>query len=73
MGDYPLHIAIQNESVSTVKLLLEYGASVDIQDAQRRSPLLLSIEMGNMSLVELFLKKKVDLEQKDINGKLYIF
>ncbi|XP_065221811.1 POTE ankyrin domain family member J-like isoform X2 [Planococcus citri] len=68
-GDYPIHVAIQNESVSTVKLLLEFGASVDVSDANRKSPLLLSIEMGNLSLVELFLKRKVNLEHKDMNGK----
>lgn len=58
--------------MSTVRLLLEFKANVNVQDAQLKTPILWSIQMGNISLVDLLLKHNADLDLKDAGG-MYFF
>ncbi|MFL6468188.1 MAG: ankyrin repeat domain-containing protein [Pyrinomonadaceae bacterium] len=70
----PLFIAVENGNVEIAKLLLQFGAKVNIRDSERQTPLMRLDDDSNAEMVELLLQHgaKIDLEDKQGNTALII-
>ncbi|WP_342257708.1 ankyrin repeat domain-containing protein [Spiroplasma endosymbiont of Nomada ruficornis] len=64
----PLQIAVKNNNIEMVKLLLENHADIDAQDVDGCTPLHLVVECNNIEMVKLLLENHADVNLKDING-----
>ena len=51
MGWTPLHYAAQSNSIETTKLLVAYGAKINIQDQEGNTPLHLAIDSKNFQSI----------------------
>ena len=60
----PIRNAIQSERTDIVRLLLEYGATVDAEDNERLTPLHKAVTSGGESLVRLLLEQGVNVNAK---------
>ncbi|MEX0940882.1 MAG: ankyrin repeat domain-containing protein, partial [Candidatus Babeliales bacterium] len=67
-GDTPLHGASEYGSLEVVKLLLEKGAPIDIQDNFGDTPLHLASRKGHLEVVKLLLEKRAQIDIKNKNG-----
>ena len=61
----PLHAAVRSGSAAVVRLLLNGGAFIDVQDVSGRSPL---HDVGSLALMELLLGRDADMEVADRRG-----
>jgi ankyrin repeat protein len=53
----PLFIAVLNENMETIQLLLEYGADVNIANYKGHTPLLIAVIQENAEIVENLLRR----------------
>ena len=60
-----------NEKV--VRLLLDHGASVELQDKENKTALMFAAGMGNKNIVELLLENHADVDSKDQLGWTPLF
>ncbi len=51
----PLHCAVRSDSISTVQVLVQNGATVNIVDAEGLTPLHLAVRNGNLEIVKYLL------------------
>lgn len=51
-----LHAAVLAGHVSTLKLLLEYGAQVDAMDVMKHTPLFRACEMGHKEVIQTLIE-----------------
>ena len=56
--------AILMRQLENIKVLLEYGADINLEDYYRRTPLLCGITCGNSTIVRYLLSKKADVNQR---------
>uniref|UniRef100_A0A4W3JU27 Inversin n=1 Tax=Callorhinchus milii TaxID=7868 RepID=A0A4W3JU27_CALMI len=72
-GGTALHAAALSGHVSTVKLLLEYGAQVDALDVMKHTPLFRACEMGHREVIQTLIKggARVDLVDQDGHSPLH--
>lgn len=66
---HAIHVALRWGSQETVKLLLECGADVKVQDACKYTPLHWAARKGETDIVTLLLAQNADVHAKDIEGK----
>jgi hypothetical protein len=64
-GWTPLFWAIYYDKPDAVQILLDKGASVNIQDADGNSPLMLAISQGNKKIFKLLLEKGAEVNVKN--------
>jgi len=67
-GSYPLHNAVERESVQTVEMLLALGARIESKDAQGRSPLRLAVDRGGADCARVLAERGADLFSVDATG-----
>jgi len=68
-GDSPLMIAIRNEDLACVKILLREGASIHFQNYNTgETPLHVSVFYNHDAIFKAILEKKPDLEKRDALG-----
>ncbi|MDN5247985.1 MAG: ankyrin repeat domain-containing protein [Wolbachia endosymbiont of Tyrophagus putrescentiae] len=65
----PLHLAAGSGSTSVVKLLIEKGAKVNLQNKNGRTPLHLAAGSGGTSVVKLLIEKEAKVNLQDKNGR----
>ncbi|XP_078394826.1 inversin isoform X2 [Cetorhinus maximus] len=72
-GGTALHAAVLSGHVSTVKLLLKYGAQVDAMDVMKHTPLFRACEMGHKEVIQTLIKggASVDLIDQDGHSPLH--
>lgn len=58
-GNTPLHLAVLENDIEMIKLLIHHGADVNATDAQSNTPLHLAIKQGYLDLVPYFLRLNV--------------
>jgi ankyrin repeat protein len=68
IGETPLHIACNFESINIIKLLLSKKANVNIYDNTHLTPLFYTITLNNIQSCELLLEYNINLNSQDING-----
>lgn len=59
--DTPLHQIIENDSIKTVKLVLDYGPDLKRKNSAGETPLLLAIRSRNFEIVKLILNRGADV------------
>ncbi|XP_054903757.1 inversin isoform X2 [Poeciliopsis prolifica] len=67
-GGTALHAASLSGQVSTVKLLLEKGATVDSLDVMKHTPLFRACEMGYRDVILTLIKGSACVELVDVDG-----
>jgi uncharacterized protein len=69
-GSSALSSSLGNGYVEIVKILIKSGADVNIGRGYKgKTPFMSAVEKGNLELIDLFLKAKVDLSIKDEKGQ----
>ena len=68
-GKTALFYAIENSNIENVKFLLSRGSSVNIQDMNGYTPLILASFFGEKALVSLLLKNKANPNIKNNLGE----
>ena len=64
-----LVLAIENQNVPTVELLLKNGAEVNIQNKEGFSPLMLATILNNFEICNLLVANKADINIKNYRGQ----
>ncbi|XP_055519103.1 inversin isoform X1 [Leucoraja erinacea] len=72
-GGTALHAAVLAGHVSTLKLLLEYGAQVDAMDVMKHTPLFRACEMGHKEVIQTLIEGggRMDLIDQDGHSPLH--
>lgn len=65
LGNSPLHIASWLTQNNVVKMLIERGANVNIQNKLLETPMQKAAEIGSVMIFELLLKSGADPEIRD--------
>ena len=65
----PLHYASAQGHSQATKLLLDRGASVDIQDSRGSTPLHMAAKTGDVNMIRLLLRANASLDIQDHSGK----
>ncbi|OQD86803.1 hypothetical protein PENANT_c007G02642 [Penicillium antarcticum] len=68
-GRTPLHWAIMKQHTSSVELLLQQGASIDLCDKESKCAIHFAAEIGNEALVQRLLQNSEMIEAKDRHGR----
>ncbi|MCA7010493.1 ankyrin repeat domain-containing protein [Wolbachia endosymbiont of Tribolium confusum] len=63
-GSTPLHVAIQGNKSSTVKFLLNKGASIQVKDKDGKTPLDLAKQEGYTNIVQMIEQRQSDLDEE---------
>lgn len=64
-----LHIAIQNDHIPMIELLLSYNCAINIRDYKQRTPMQYCYELGHWDCMEAIAKnKKTDIEDTATYG-----
>jgi ankyrin repeat protein/L-ascorbate metabolism protein UlaG (beta-lactamase superfamily) len=62
----PLHCAVQSGNVDIVKLLVERGAKINVQDEDGMTPLHSAIREGNQDIAMYILDKGAEIDMRDV-------
>ncbi|MFP3016488.1 MAG: ankyrin repeat domain-containing protein [Wolbachia sp.] len=63
-GSTPLHVATQGNKPSTVKFLLNKGASIQVKDKHNRTPLGLADQEGYTNIAQMIEQRQSDLDEE---------
>jgi len=66
--DTPLHVASSGSYMEVVRVLLEFGADLEVKDLDGRTPLLRMSGRGDMELTRILLEHGADTEARDKHG-----
>ncbi|MGE0207072.1 MAG: ankyrin repeat domain-containing protein [Candidatus Babeliales bacterium] len=76
-GKTPLHFAAACTDVQKgflcAQLLVQLGASLDVEDKKKQTPLHKAALMGNGQLIKFFIEKKISVHKKDLDGETPLF
>lgn len=72
-GMTPLHYAVQNGNLSSVKILILNGANINKKDVDKRTPLLLSVHFNQIDIAEFLVQKDADVNIPDYAGLTPLF
>jgi ankyrin repeat protein len=68
-GNAPLHLAVQNQSLQALEVLLRNRATdINVQNNQGETPLHLAIRCQNLKAIKKLIEKRADISIKDNNG-----
>lgn len=73
MDRTPLHLAVIENSLEAVKLLLEKKADVKVKDRNGETALDLVMKNGRLEMISLFLKNGVDVNEKNSKGETMLY
>lgn len=59
-GEFPINVAIRQQSPKIIELLLKYTASPNCLPTQEQAPLLQAISLGNVEIIQLLLANGAD-------------
>uniref|UniRef100_A0A8C2ZLR7 Si:ch73-193i2.2 n=1 Tax=Cyclopterus lumpus TaxID=8103 RepID=A0A8C2ZLR7_CYCLU len=68
----PLHYAAKNDAVSSIRLLLQIGASINCTDYKGRTPLQLAANMERSEAAQVLLELGAEAGKMDSDGQLCI-
>jgi ankyrin repeat protein len=64
----PLHLACLRSHPAMTRLLLDYGADIEVRDGVQRTPLILSVESRDMQVVRVLVESGADVNAQAIRG-----
>lgn len=67
-GDTPLHIAVVQNDLEAIELIVDAGGDVNATDEEGYTPLHEAVEQGNDSAVHLLLRLGASVNAKKNNG-----
>ncbi|XP_076290222.1 uncharacterized protein LOC143213811 [Lasioglossum baleicum] len=62
-GLTPLHSAVKGKQVQMAKLLLNYGANINVKDSEGTTPIVNTIQNNDIEMTELILTNGADIKQ----------
>ncbi|KAF4526051.1 hypothetical protein B566_EDAN000845 [Ephemera danica] len=65
----PLLLAVQNESIKIIKLLLDHGASLGAKNGLGKTALMFASEKSNFETVKFLIEQGADINETDACGK----
>ncbi|RQM19009.1 hypothetical protein B5M09_003487 [Aphanomyces astaci] len=68
-GDTALHVAVQENHLQTVRLLIHSGAPLDAQNEQGNTPLHVACMQGHAAIAAYVVRKGADLHRTNSNGE----
>lgn len=72
-GGDPLFDAIQAKNDQEVELIIARGGNAEIEDFDRRRPIIYAAMIGSVDIVELLVKYKVQIDHRDKLGNSALF
>lgn len=72
-GGNPLLNAIMSNDVEQVRSRLTHGDNAEVEDFDHRRPLIYAASLGNADIVEMLIRRKVDLNHRDNLGNSALF
>ena len=69
-GHRPLHMATYNENIQIVRILIEAGANVNIQNKVGDTPLHLATNNENIHIIRILIEAGADVNKRNNNGIL---
>ncbi|KAH8205328.1 hypothetical protein TruAng_000575 [Truncatella angustata] len=67
-----LHVAVQNNDLKIIELLVRDGASIDTRQPDGKTPLLIAVENRNHGMIQLLLKLGANKSLEDTEGSTAI-
>lgn len=67
-GTSPLSTAAEEGHTSTVRALLDLGATVDLSNTKKQTPLFIAASQGNTNIVSMLIKANANKNAQDENG-----
>lgn len=67
-GDTPLMWAVEGRKINVVKILLEYGVDIDVQNNGGMTAVHWAVEVGYLDIIKCLVEKRANVEAKDNNG-----
>ncbi|GBN05336.1 Serine/threonine-protein phosphatase 6 regulatory ankyrin repeat subunit B [Araneus ventricosus] len=64
-GKTPLHLAVLNNTIEVVKVLIKNGAQVDAEDKSGFTPLCLAVKNNDKEVVEMLIENGANINAKD--------
>ena len=68
IGASALHFAAEKGDLMTMKLLVDSGANIDLQDSSGRTPLMVAAKKQNLNAAKLLLDKRANIQLRDQKG-----
>ena len=65
-GNSALHLAVVNNDIEIVKLLISYGANVNMHNKFKKTPLHLACQAGNEIIANLLIENGSDINARDM-------
>jgi ankyrin repeat protein len=72
-GLTPLLFAARDGKVSSVKVLLDHGADINIVDPDRHTPLILALSSGHFDVAGLLIERGADVNMEDKVGQTALY
>ncbi len=69
-GEYPMHLAVDNNQLEVVKLFLNSGARIDLKGNGFNSCFENAVDGGNIEIVKLLLSKGANVNEKNKEGNV---
>ena len=66
-GDTALHYAVKEEHLEIAELLLDFGASIDIENYKNESPLMIACQQNRDDIVHLLLDFNCERDKKALD------
>ena len=64
-GSSPIHIAVVNNNLSTIRLLLKHGADINLPDGEGKTPLIKAIQCNHDQLVKFLIYNQANGNHAD--------
>ena len=71
-GNTPLHFACEEGIVESVKLLIDFGANVNVENDQGLTPLDKACARGDVEIVKMLVKAGAKVNVPDHNGRILL-
>ncbi|MEO1218887.1 MAG: ankyrin repeat domain-containing protein [Bacteroidota bacterium] len=68
-GTTPLHVAVLQDDIELIRLILDLGSDVDPEDILGNRPLHMAIVANSQPIVELLVRYGADINARALNGK----